>query len=88
MGNRALPSTSVWEVVLAMEKAFPVLLSPSVDAVRMMGESQHLMTEALAILWVQKVGYRAFTPLGKEQKAHLDIVLSNAAQSLQLLHAT
>ncbi len=56
MGNRALRSTNVWEVVLAMEKAFPVLLSPSVDTVRMIGESQHLVTEALAILWILKVG--------------------------------
>lgn len=55
MGNRALPSTSVWAVVLAMEKAFPVLMGPGVDAVRTMTYSQQLTSESLALLWVKQV---------------------------------
>jgi len=55
VGNRALPTKKLWAVVQAMEKAFPVLMSPSVDAVRAMTDDLHLTAEALALLWIQKV---------------------------------
>ena len=55
MGNRAVPAANVWTIVLAMEKAFPVLISPAVDAVRAMTDGLHLTAEALALLWIQKV---------------------------------
>ena len=58
MGNRALRSATLWPVVLAMEKAFPVLMSPAADAVRRVASSEHLTDALLAFMWVQKVGLR------------------------------
>ena len=54
MGNRSVPAGSVWAVVQAMEKAFPVLMSPAVDAVRASESGLHPTSESLALLWVQK----------------------------------
>lgn len=58
MGNRALPSATLWPVVLAMEKAFPVLMSPAADAVRRAASSEHLTDALLASMWVHKAGLR------------------------------
>lgn len=52
VGNRAIPSTGLWNVVLAMERAFPVLLSPGVDAVRSQ-EASSMGT--VSKLWIQQV---------------------------------
>ena len=54
MGNRAVPAANVWAVVQAMEKAFPVLMSPAVDAVRASESGLYPTSESLALLWVQK----------------------------------
>ena len=59
MGNRAVPAANVWAVVQAMEKAFPVLMSPAVDAVRAMTAALHPTAEALALLWIQKASQPA-----------------------------
>ena len=58
MGNRALRSATLWPVVLAIEKAFPVLMSPAADAVRRVASSEHLTDALLAFMWVQKVDLR------------------------------
>ncbi|KAK9917040.1 hypothetical protein WJX75_000268 [Coccomyxa subellipsoidea] len=51
VGNRAIPSTGLWNVVLAMERAFPVLLSPGVDAVRSQEASG---MGSVSKLWIQQ----------------------------------
>ncbi len=62
MGNRSVPAANVWAMVQAMEKAFPVLMSPAVDAVRAMTAASHPTAEYLALLWVQKVSQPACCP--------------------------
>ena len=62
-GNRAVPAADVWAMIHAMEKAFPVLMSPAVDAVRAMTASSHLPEESLALLWVQKVCLAGLSPM-------------------------
>ena len=59
MGNRAVPAASVWAMVQAMEKAFPVLLSPTADAVRALTDGLHPTAESSALLWIKKVSQPA-----------------------------
>ena len=52
VGNRVIPALGLWGVVLAMERAFPILMSPGVDLVKAScGASAQSMEE----LWVQQV---------------------------------
>lgn len=52
VGNRAIPAASLWNVVLAMERAFPVLMGPGVDAVR---PHEDRGQQVLCQLWIQQV---------------------------------
>lgn len=67
MGNRAVRSATLWPVVLAMEKAFPVLMSPAVDAVRTVASSEHLTDGLLATVWVKKACLRTHCRFRREQ---------------------
>ena len=52
VGNRVIPSLGLWGVVLAMERAFPILLSPGVDLVR---ASHQPSAQSMEELWIQQV---------------------------------
>ena len=51
MGNRAIPPLGLWGVVLAMERAFPVLMSPSVDLAK---GSCNASAQGVEELWIQQ----------------------------------
>lgn len=52
VGNRVIPAARLWNVVLAMERAFPVLISPGVDAVKASAGSTD---QGLEELWILQV---------------------------------
>ena len=54
VGNRVITAARLWDVVLAMQRAFPVLISPGVDAVTASAGSS---AQGLEELWVLQVSY-------------------------------
>jgi hypothetical protein len=66
VGNRVIPALGLWNVVRAMERAFPVLMSPGMDAVT---SSAGASAQGLEELWIQQASAHAWPGVGHDHAA-------------------